>query len=196
MTEQTTPGPLSTSWPAQPEPAAGGSRRRAGAWHDVLVVLGSLLLLGVLCGVLWWWLVDPAAYTKTARGGVMSENQLGRQFTSDGMYVVIAVLSGLVAGLALCWWRDRDSLLTSLLLVIGSCLAATVMFLVGRQLGPGDPGAALRAAQVGGHVPERLDVHVWTVYLAWPVGVLAGALVVLLGRVPDTDRQRIGRDPA
>ena len=27
-----------------------------------------------------------------------------------------------------------------------------------------------------------------TVYLAWPVAVLAGALLVLLGRVPDTDR--------
>ena len=62
------PGRLMTGRPgcrvdrAQPprrEPAAGRGARR--------VVLGVLLVLGVLCGVLWWLLVDPAAYTKTAR---------------------------------------------------------------------------------------------------------------------------------
>ena len=196
MAEQTTPGPLSTSWPAQHEPAADEPRRPAGAGRDVLAVLGALLLLGVVCGVLWWLLADPAEYTKTADGGVMSENQLGEQFGADGMYVVIAVVAGLVGGLALTWWRGRDPVLTSLLLVVGSGVAAGVMFLVGHQLGPGDPGAALKAAAVGAHVPERLDVHVWTVYLSWPVAVLAGALVVLLGRVSDTDQQRIGPDSA
>jgi hypothetical protein len=196
MAEQTTPGPLSTSWPARPEPVPARSGRARGAGSDALAVLGSLLLLGVLCGVLWWLLVDPASYTKTAEGGVMSENQLGKRFDGDGMYVVIAVLAGLVAGLALSWWRDRDPLLTSLLLVVGSGLAAAGMLLVGHRLGPGDPGPALKAARLGALVPERLDVHVWTVYLAWPVAVLTGALVVLLGRVADPDVHRPGPDSA
>jgi hypothetical protein len=47
----------------------------------------------------------------------------------------------------------------------------------------------LDAARLGAHVPETLTVHrdAWTVFLAWPVGVLAGALVVLLGAPVDQD---------
>jgi hypothetical protein len=56
------------------------------------------------------------------------------------------------------------------------------MWLVGHVLGPGDTGTALQAAAVGSTVPERLGVDVWTDFLAWPVAVLGGALVVLLGR--------------
>jgi hypothetical protein len=156
--------------------------------RDAAAVLGCLLVLGVLGGVAWALLVSPAEFTKLRDGGSMSEVQLGRRFAADGMYVVIAGIAGLAAGGALSWWRSRDPLLTSGLLVLGSVLAAGAMSLTGHLLGPGDTGAALAAARVGARVPERLDVDVLTVYLVWPVAVLAGALLVLLGRVPDTDR--------
>jgi hypothetical protein len=156
--------------------------------RDAAVVLGGLLILGVLCGVLWWLLVNPAEFTKTRDGGVMTEDDLSRQFATDGMYAVIAGVAGLLSGLALTWWRAMDPLVTSVLLVVGSVVAAAAMALTGYLLGPGDPGAALSAAQVGARVPERLDVDALTVYLAWPVAVLAGALVVLLGSVSDDDR--------
>ncbi len=84
----------------------------------------------------------------------------------------------------LTWWRARDVLLTSVLLVLGTVLAAVAMELTGHLLGPGDPGAALAAAKVGGRVPERLDVDAFTVYLAWPISALVGALVVLLNVTP------------
>ncbi len=79
-------------------------------------------------------------------------------------------------------------LLTSALLVVGAVLAAVAMALTGHLLGPGDPGAALAAAKVGAKVPERLDVDAFTVYLAWPISVLAGALVVLLNVTPSGRR--------
>ena len=160
------------------------SPRSPATGRDVAVVLGVLLALGVLCGVLWWLVWDPAAYTKTADGGVMGEADLSRRFAADGLYAVIAGVAGLVAGLGLTWWRTRDPLLTSAVLLVGSVLAAAVMALTGHLLGPGDPGAALAAAKVGARVPERLGVDAFTVYLAWPVAVLAGALVVLLGTAP------------
>ncbi len=181
-------GPTSTVW--QAPPGAGERPRRVdrGALgRDVATVLGCLLVLGVLCGVAWMLLVSPAEFTKLRDGGSMSEVQLGRRFTADGMYVVIAGVAGLVAGVALSWWRSRDPLLTSALLVVGSALAAGAMSLTGHLLGPTDTAAALAAAQVGARVPERLGVDVLTVYLAWPVAVLAGALLVLLGRVSDSD---------
>ena len=43
---------------------------------DALAIVGSCLVLGVVCGVLWWMLVDPPTYTKVRQGGLMSELQL------------------------------------------------------------------------------------------------------------------------
>lgn len=180
-----------------------------GAGRDVVVVLGSLLVLGLLCGVLWSLVASPAEFTKVSNGASMDEDQIGRQFAVDGWYVVIGALAGLGAGLVLAWKRSRDPLLTTVLLVVGSVLAAVVMALVGHLLGPGDPRAALRAAKVGGHVPQRLDVGLRPVrpfgpylrdtaalYLCWPVGALAGALFVLLGRAPERpDRDADGEGP-
>ena len=160
--------------------AAPGTRRRA-ARQDVVVVLGVLLVLGVLGGLLWPVLVTPAEFTKLASGGAMGENELGKQFGADGWYVVIGFLAGLAAGLVLTAWRSRDPLLVSLLLVVGAALAAGVMALVGQWTGPGDPGPALRAAEVGAKVPESLDVDSFSIYLAWPFGALVGALFVLVG---------------
>ena len=158
------------------------------ARRDAAVVLGSFLLLGALAGVLWWALVDPAEFTKfPSAGSAMDEVDLGKQFSADGWYVVIAAVAGLVSGMAITGWRSRDPLLTSALLVVGAALAAAVMAGVGYLLGPGNPQAVLEGAKVGAHVPERLDVSATAAYLAWPIAVLTGALVVLLGRVPDSE---------
>ena len=166
--------------PQQPTDDASGVRSRKKLSGDGVVVIGIFLVLGLAGGVLWWLLVDPAAYTKTRDGGVMSEAALRRQFSADGVYAVIAAVTGLVTGLVLTWWRSRDPLLTSLLLVLGAALAAAVMALTGYLLGPGDPATALREARLGAQVPLRLEVDTLSVYLVWPVAVLAGALVVLL----------------
>jgi hypothetical protein len=185
MTEPSPAGPVSTTWqPSPSEPAGRPAGRRGDLVRDVTLVLGGMLLLGVVCGVLWWLLVDPATYTKLRDGGVMQEEDLAKQFSADGVYVVIAGVAGLASGVLLTWWRARDVLLTSLLLVLGTVVAAVAMELTGHLLGPGDPGAALAAAKVGGRVPERLDVDAFTVYLAWPISALVGALVVLLNVTP------------
>lgn len=182
------PGPAATVWQPGPESSTAPSDGVTGALgRDIVAVLGSLLSVGVLCGVLWWLLVSPPELTKLRDRAVMSEVELGKRFSVDAMYVVLAVLAGLVSGVALSWWRSRDPLLTSALLLVGAGVAAALMALTGYVLGPGDPEAALVTAEVSAHVPERLKVDIWTVYLAWPIGVLAGALVVLLGSVPDSD---------
>jgi hypothetical protein len=170
-------------WAAPQQPtddASGAPRSRGRLRGDGAVVIGIFLVLGLVGGVLWWLLVDPAAYTKTRDGGVMSEAALRRQFSADGVYAVIAAVTGLVTGLVVTWWRSRDPLLTSVLLVLGAALAAAVMALTGYLLGPGDPATALREARPGAQVPLRLEVDTFSVYLVWPVAVLAGALVVLL----------------
>ncbi len=152
---------------------------RRAALTDTAVVLTSLLVLGLLCGVLWWLLVHPAEFTKVRAGGAMNEVQLGRRFDADGWYAVLAFVAGLPAGAALTWWRSRDPLLTSGLLLVGAALAAAAMALTGHLLGPGDPTAALAVSKDGAMVPMRLAVAARTAYLAWPIGVLLGSLLVL-----------------
>jgi hypothetical protein len=168
----------------------------AAVGRDAAAVIATFLVLGVLGGVLWHVLVTPAEFTRLARGGAMGEDELAKIFGADGWYAVIGSLAGLAAGLALSWWRSRDALLTSGLLVIGSAVAAVVMLLVGHLLGPGTPRAALAAAKVGSKVPERLDVDSFIVYLVWPVGALAGALFVLLGRAPEPGTPENGKETA
>lgn len=153
--------------------------RRRGAGADVLVVLGCLLVLGILCGVLWWLLVDPAEFVRVRSGGAMGEVELGKRFDADGWYVVLAFVAGLPAGAALTWWRDRDPVLTTGLLVVGSVLAAVTMALVGHLLGPANPTPVLAAGKPGLHVPMQLAVSARSAYLVWPIGVLLGSLLVL-----------------
>ncbi|NUR05813.1 MAG: hypothetical protein HOQ45_02240, partial [Nocardioidaceae bacterium] len=83
--------------------------------RDVGIVLGSFVVLGIGAGVLWWVLAPTASFTKVRTGGAMSEIELGIQFAAVGWYVVIGAVAGLLAGVVLTWWRDRDALLTSLL---------------------------------------------------------------------------------
>ncbi len=170
------------------------------AVRDAAVVIGCLIVLGALCGVLWSVVVTPAQITRLPNGIAMNETALSAQFGADGWYAVIAVVAGLLAGVALSWWRSRDALWTAAWLVLGAVVAAVVMAVTGHLLGPPDPRHALLATKVGSKVPESLSLGVHPLtpfgpylkqtvmfYLAWPVGALAGCLTVLLVTVP-TDR--------
>lgn len=143
------------------------------------MIVGVCALLGIGCGVLWWLLVDPATITKVAEGGSTGELELGKRFDPDGWYAVIAAVSGLLAGGLLTWWRSRDPLLTTVLVLFGAGVVAAVMAVTGLLLGPVDPDVALAAAELGGKVPEQLIVTAKAAYLVWPISMLVGALMVL-----------------
>lgn len=152
-----------------------------GAAADVVVVLGAFAVLGLVGGLLWWLAVDPAVYTirRGEGGALMGELDLSKRFSADGWYSVIAIVGGFLSGVGLTWWRSRDFRLTTLLLVPGAALAAALMAYVGGLLGPGDTQVGIELAQPGDTVPVELAVSTSSVYLMWPIAVLAGALMVL-----------------
>jgi hypothetical protein len=163
---------------APPESSPDG--RRPAALDDVVAILGVYVLLGLLGAVAWWLLWDPALYTKAEGGGLgMGEGQLGKRFNADGWYAVIAAVCGLLSGTALSWWRGRDPLLTSVLVLGGSIVAAGVMAVVGGWLGPPDPRTVAATVEVGATVPSELAVDATVCYLVWPVTALIGCLIVL-----------------
>ena len=187
-----TPVDTTAGSPTTPERRA----RLHGPVADVLVVLGTFVVLGVLCGVLWWVLAPTPVFTKVRGGGSMDEVDLGQQFGAVAWYVAIAAVAGLVSSIVLTWTRDRDPLLLAGLLLLGSVVAAALMALVGHVLGPGDPQAVLDTAPLGARVPDQLHVAARAAYLAWPVSVLLGCLVVLWGRLPGSSGSAAGPPPA
>ncbi len=150
-----------------------------GALGDTAAVLGTFLVVGVLAGIAWWLLVDPAVYTSARGGAAMGELELAKRFAVDGWYSVLAVVAGFPAGVGLTWWRSRDPRLTTLLLLPGAALAAATTSYVGGLLGPDDPGARLEGAARGQTFPVELAVTAYQAHLMWPIAVLAGALMVL-----------------
>jgi len=168
-----------------PSPSAARPRGRAprerGAVAEGALIVGALAALGLLAGGLWWLLWDPSYYTVNGTQGSMGEADLSRRFAADGLFGVIALAVGFVAGLVVTWWFRRRRLLTLAALVVGSVAGVGVMVLVGLLLGPGDTDAALAAAAQGARVPTRLEVTVPAFYLAWPIGALFAACLVLWG---------------
>jgi Na+-driven multidrug efflux pump len=165
---------------------AGGEGRGRAAGRDVVLVLVAYVVLGLVCGLLWWLLVDPATFTKVSDGGSMGELELGKRFNGDAWYAVIAAVAGLASGVLITWWRSRDLLLVTVLLLVGAGIAAAVMAVTGHLLGPGDPDAALAAAKAGGRVPVPLAVTAKASYLVWPIAALIGSLIVLWSPPRDT----------
>ncbi len=151
----------------------------AGPLADIVTVLGIFAVLGVLAALAWWLAVDPAMFTKVESGGAMDEVELAKRFDGDAWYAVIAAVCGLLAGSLLTWWRRRDFLLTTVLLALGSALAAATMALLGELLGPPDPDSVMDAAEIWSQVPAQLEVTSSATYLVWPIATLVGALIVL-----------------
>lgn len=167
---------------AEPRPGGldEGTREEGGAGRDLGAVAGLFAVLGVLGGVLWWLLADPAAYTVTGDGAlVMPDAELVRSFDADGWYAVVAALLGVAGGASAAWWRSRDMLLTACLVPAAAAVAAGMMALLGRLLGPTDPASVARTATAGDLLPTVLEVTGTAGYLVWPIAALAGVLLVL-----------------
>lgn len=173
-------GPLPPS-----EPDAERLRGRARWGRSIvqaLVIVVAFVVLGAVAGWLWHHFYDAPrgiAYQKRWLG--LDEKDYRDQFSGTAIYAVIAGLGALVLGTLLAYLLDRDELLTLAAVVVGACLAAVVMRLVGEHLGNPDPAAIARTAKDGTPIPGDLRLARWTVGLVWPAGgVLGCALVFFL----------------
>ncbi len=151
----------------------------------VPVLLGALL--GVAGGWLWWTWWGPAPqgriYDTTAGKHWYPDPfdpGITRDFSGTATYVVIAfglaVLLGLVSG----WLARKQALVGLAAVFLGAFLGLAVMTLLGESLSPADPASLIASHQVGDKLPGHLHVAGWTPYLAWPVGALAGYVLLMV----------------
>ena len=161
---------------------------------DAAVVLGWFVVVGVIGALVWWQVTPLAEFTRTADNAQMGEDQLGRQVASDGWFFVIALVGGVLSGVALVLLRRRDPVATVVLVTLGGLLAAWLMRELGLWLGPADPQSVLPDVAVGHKVPLQLETSTTGVFLAWPIGALLGAVAVLWGS-EETKRPYDASDP-
>jgi len=144
--------------------------------RTALFILLAYAVVGAVAGVVWEAVWKPP-------GQVITDHQvfydsyasLRRVFTGTGFYVIVgAVASALVALVVALLARGRE-LLTLVLVVIGSAIAAGVMLKVGTSLGPGDPASLAAHTTHRTPVSGQLTVEgksllgIKSAYLIWPM---------------------------
>lgn len=179
-----------------PEPApqdAGGDwvgDKLLPVLRDVGIVVAWFAVAGVLGALIWWQLTPLAEFTRTVDNGVMDEQQLAKQVGTDGWFVVVSAVGGLISGIALLSWRRRDPLLMVVLVALGGGLATWVMLKAGLAFGPPDPDTVLKHAKTGAKIPVQLDPTTTGIYVTWSVAALIGAVGVIWGTDSATKRAR------
>ena len=156
-------------------PSSAGLLRSAGSRVAVTVLL--LAAAGGVGGLAWAWLTQPAAYRVTAQGAYLDEEGLSRIFNADGWFLVIGLVLGCLARGRLAYAFRRDGWVVVLAVLAGAGVASAVCYLVGHALGPDALDPRLRAAGPGDRVRVPLTIQATGVYLSWPLGAMAGALV-------------------
>lgn len=145
----------------------------AGAVRLGLLVLVAYAVLGAVAGVVWEWVWTPPGQVIVQHHVLYdSYSSLRRVFTGTGLYVLVAaVASALLALLVTVLVRGRE-LVVLVTVLLGSAIAAALMWRVGTLLGPGDPATV--AAHTAGRttVPGNLTVVGKSPYLIWPMASL------------------------
>jgi len=184
----------------QTDRARRGPLAPGSAVRTIVLVLLTYAVLGAVAGAVW-----EAAWTPP--GQVVAEHQvfydsyasLRRVFSGTGLYVVIGgITSALVAFVVTLLARGRE-LLTLLLVVIGSAVAAAVMLKVGTALGPADPATIAEHTVKRTSVPGALTVQgksvlgVKSPYLIWPMSSLL-VLALVFFAWPSSHLPHLRRD--
>ena len=127
---------------------------------EMVLVVAVFAAAGALCGWLWFTIWSPPA-------GIVVGNQwypdpmeagLRADFSGTGLYVVIALVSGLVLGAVTAYFFDRSELATLLAVAVGSALAGWLMLQVGLDLSPPDPDVLAKTAEDGTEFEGHLYV--------------------------------------
>lgn len=162
-----------------------------GPWVRIAWLVLAFGACGALTGVAWHALWEPP--TGVAFKGEWFLDPVGPDVALSGtaLYVLVALAVGLVLGAGVAQ-LPRHETATLVGVVLGSVLAAWVMYSVGHALGPPDPRVLAAGEPDFTTIPAELVVAApgdsrnplrSPALLAMPVGSLSGLCVVyLLGR--------------
>jgi hypothetical protein len=162
--------------------AAPGPLAAGGPLRTALYVLLAYAVLGVVAGVVWEWVWTPP-------GQVISQHQLfydsdaslRRVYTGTGIYVVVGAVASALVALVVCLRTRGRELLVLVLILVGSALAAALMWRVGTLLGPANPATLAAHTTALTRTHGQLTVAGKSPYLAWPMASLLVLALVYFG---------------
>jgi hypothetical protein len=150
--------------------------------RDAAVITVAMALVGVLFGLLWWWLAPHVPLV----GDVVEDNWVvylkdseGEQAAGvDGTFALLGLAFGLVSAVVVFLVRRRGGVPLVVALGLGALLGSVVAWRLGVWLGPtSDVLAHAKAAGKGVTFSAPLKLGAKGALLAWPLG----ALLVHLG---------------
>lgn len=144
----------------------------------------AVLAMGLVAGLVWLWLAEPAQWVVRDNGIALTEGAAKGQFSVIVLFVGLGVVGSLLAGAGIGWTlQDLGWSITPLVIVL-TTIAALIAWRIGVELGPADPATV--GGAVGDKISAPLEVDALAAFLAWPIaGLLGVVLAVGLDRRPD-----------
>ena len=138
-----------------------------------------MLVLGIVAGLLWIWLADPAVFKVTSQGTILDEEASKGRFgvivTFALISMVVAFVWGFFAGRVL---HDRGWILVPVFALV-AVASGIIAWKTGAILGPPDP-ATVKGAKLGDSIPQQLTVDAVAPFFVWPIFALVGLFVAVL----------------
>ncbi|MEO8106475.1 MAG: hypothetical protein ABI720_04080 [Actinomycetes bacterium] len=134
------------------------------------VIVGQTILvgaaLGVVMGVLWWWVAPTEQWVVSDAGLTPAEVGFTEWFDADAWFLVWGAGAGVLLT-AISWRPGRDRPVALVLgIVVGAGVVALVAWAVGGALGAPDPQTVAETADVGTAVPGALGIRATAVLFA------------------------------
>ena len=190
------PTPAPSNGPSQParsydpwndkpgEHAAGATESRIGLtgpdeMRDLALVAALVTAVGVVLGLLWWWLAPSVPYLSDGERAFLRNSEGEDTVSVDGTFALIAAGLGLLTGLLVFLFRRTGGINIVVGLALGSLLAGLVGWQLGGLLGPsGDLGARAEEAGRGGTFDGPLELNATIALLVLPLAALLAHLLV------------------
>jgi hypothetical protein len=162
--------------PPSTSPPESVSRRLV----PLLVVLVVFAVAGVVAGVIWHALWTPPSGVYFQEEWVVDAAGAPEDVGGTALYVVVALVAGLLVGFAVTLTIHRDELAVLAAVAVGSALAAAIMALTGHALGPTDPRPLGAGKEDFTPADADLRVEGASPYVAFPAGALSAAAAAFL----------------
>ncbi|MFA1548074.1 hypothetical protein [Actinomadura chokoriensis] len=156
-------------------------------------------LLGPLAGLLWAGIAPAVTYVIVQGEPLLAEPEGQAPIGVDARFALIALVTGILCGLAAYAAGGRGNDVALLLgLAAGGCVAAVLAWRTGHMIGLGDFQDAVRHARDGTAVTGVADLRARGVLVFWPASAVAayGLLEVVVRRLPPGDHGDTGAGEA
>lgn len=147
--------------------------------RDLALVAALVTAVGVVLGLLWWWLAPSVVYLSDGERAFLRNSEGEDTVSVDGAFALIAAGLGLLTGLLVFLFRRTGGINIVVGLALGSLLAGLVGWQLGGLLGPsGDLGARAAEAGRGGTFDGPLELNATIALLVLPLAALLAHLLV------------------